>query len=128
MARPRKPVVVIACLLTLSVFLGAIGAIAAEGPMVDMRQTPITQIGIVVADAVTTAKSYGELFGIGPWSFYDFALSDTVLRGEQVAESTVRVAVAPTASWQLALVQPLSGPSLYRAFLERRGAAGSGES
>ena len=40
-------------------------------PVVDVGDKSITQIGIVVRDASKIAKRYSEIFGIGPWIFFD---------------------------------------------------------
>lgn len=108
----------------LSFLTGAgTAAAAAKEPVLNLQGQNIVQVGIVVADAPATAREYGELFGVGPWKFYDLELTQTIEHGRPIAdgESVVRVALAETPGLQLALLQPLSGPSSEREFLETRG-------
>jgi catechol 2,3-dioxygenase-like lactoylglutathione lyase family enzyme len=83
----------------------------------------IDRIGIVVRDAVGTAKRYSEIFGLGPWSFTDLEPVLTTLHGERLggAPSGVRMAACKLGGIGMELLQPLFGPSCYSAFLEGRG-------
>ena len=67
-------------------------------------------IGIVTTDLDETRAIY-EALGIGPW-----------LGGEADAASGIRRSTAPVGRSAIELVQPGPGPSVYRDFLERRGA------
>jgi catechol 2,3-dioxygenase-like lactoylglutathione lyase family enzyme len=75
----------------------------------------VTGIGLVVPDAVATARRYARLFGVGSWCFCDFGLGD----GEEV----IRVGSARIGRLDLELVQPLAGEGSYSRF---RAAHGSG--
>ena len=48
-------------------------------PVFDVTGKEIAQVGIVVHDAVKTAKQYAEIFGIGPWTFFDDVARNVVL-------------------------------------------------
>ncbi|MBW2142643.1 MAG: VOC family protein [Deltaproteobacteria bacterium] len=92
-------------------------------PVIDMQGKNIRQVGIVVRDAAKTAKRYSEIFGVGPWLFFDTAPTDVILHGQPLndGESTIRIAVANLGEMQIELIQPLSGPSTHMEFLKERG-------
>lgn len=92
-------------------------------PVVDLKENKIVEIGIVVHDAVKTAKRYAALFGVGPWAFYDLLPANMIYRGESVDEGAccLRCAQARLGDITLELLQPLYGPCSQRDFLESCG-------
>jgi methylmalonyl-CoA/ethylmalonyl-CoA epimerase len=83
----------------------------------------VGKIGIVVRDAVRTAKRYSEILGLGPWTFSDFEPTLTKLHDQPLDDTRfgVRVAACRLDKMGIELLQPLFGPSSYGAFLEQRG-------
>lgn len=83
----------------------------------------IVKVGIVVRDAIDTAKRYSRMFQLGPWSFYDLEPTLEALQGEDrgSADFGVRVAANVLGDKRIELIQPLYGPSAYSRFLDERG-------
>ena len=42
-----------------------------QPPVFNTSGNEVAQVGIVVKDAVKTARKFAQLFGIGPWDFFD---------------------------------------------------------
>jgi methylmalonyl-CoA/ethylmalonyl-CoA epimerase len=94
-----------------------------EQPVFDTSGNNITQVGIVVKDAVKTARQFAELLGIGPWVFFDEVIQNGNLHGETLKknESCLRLAFAYLGDFEIELLQPLWGPSSHQEFLETHG-------
>jgi methylmalonyl-CoA/ethylmalonyl-CoA epimerase len=92
-------------------------------PIAHMKEKPIVQIGFVVHDAVSMAKRYSEILGVGPWSFVDGKARDFILHGETLRSQDcgLRLALANLGRMQLELIQPLHGPSTHMSFLKEQG-------
>jgi hypothetical protein len=67
---------------------------------------PILKVGIVVPDAVQSAKNYSAVFQLGPWTFDDVDDSLSVLNGEAVDRSRfgVRLAISQLGSMRIELI------------------------
>lgn len=84
---------------------------------------PIKQCAIVVRDLDEAVVRWTELLGIGPWTAYRLApprLRDMRYHGEE-ATFSLRHALAWQGEMQFELVQPLSGPSIFRDHLDAHG-------
>ena len=83
----------------------------------------VFQVCVVVKDIKKSVERYWKIFGIGPWQIHTFQppdLFDTTLHGR--AESyTMKIAAAQIGNMQWELIQPLSGRSTYREFLDEKG-------
>jgi hypothetical protein len=92
-------------------------------PIVDIKDKKIGQVGIVVENAHKTAKKYSDIFGIGPWIFFDFAATDVVYQNRKIGDRTsvVRAAMANLGRIQIELLQPLYGEGTHADFLKKRG-------
>ena len=92
-------------------------------PLMVTTNKKIEQIGIVVRDAHKTAKRYSEIFGIGPWAFFDFNATDVIFKDQPMADGAYvfRCAIAPFGKLQIKLLQPLYGRGTHADFLEKRG-------
>ncbi|MBW2368167.1 MAG: VOC family protein [Deltaproteobacteria bacterium] len=91
-------------------------------PVFDVTGKEILQVGIVVRDVVKTAKRYSEIFGIGPWAFFDGGGSDYILHDQpRNVESALRMGFAKLGRLEIELLQPLYGPSTHMEFLQTRG-------
>lgn len=88
-----------------------------------MKNRKIVRIGIIVADAAKTAKRYSDIFGVGPWLFYDLATTDGNLRGNSLGNDGVgiRRAVADLTGLEIELIQPLYGPGAHMEFFKNHG-------
>jgi len=94
-----------------------------QQPVVDMKNQKIVRIGIVVVDAANTAKRYSDIFGVGPWLFYDLTATDTTFHGKPLGdvEVGVRMAVANLTGLEIELIQPLYGPGTHMEFFQKHG-------
>ncbi len=98
----------------------------SETAHVRTRQGPlqnILQVCVVVEDLREAMRHYWEVLGIGPWKIYTFEppdLTDTTLRGAPEPYS-MKVGLAQIGNVQWELIQPLTGRSTYREFLEQKG-------
>lgn len=83
----------------------------------------VLQVGVVVKDLQKAMERYWNIFGIGPWHVYTFqppAVTNMTLRGKPVVY-TMKLAVTQIGNIQWELIEPLTGPSVYKEFLEQRG-------
>jgi 4-hydroxyphenylpyruvate dioxygenase-like putative hemolysin len=81
---------------------------------------PVSQIGIVVRDIGKAVEYYSTLFGLGPFTVYEFAPEKHWCLEEP---SPVRLQMGKTmlGDIEFELIQPLDGNSDHRQFLENRG-------
>lgn len=82
----------------------------------------VVEICIVSSDCRKTVSELTKL-GIGPFRIFEFnknTVSDRYFRG-QSANFELLVAFADTGDMVWEIMQPVSGPSLMREFLDRRG-------
>lgn len=94
-----------------------------QKPVFDTQGKKIVQLGLVVEDAARTAKRYAEVFGLGPWHFFELDPTELTLHGRPVADglTSVRIAMANLGELQIELLEPMGGPSTYMEFLKERG-------
>jgi len=92
-------------------------------PVFDAGGHGLVQAGIVVQDAIRTARGYTDLFGLGPWVFFDLLLDQMILDDRPLTgiETGVRIAMADLGRLQIELLEPMYGPSTYMSFLKERG-------
>jgi len=93
----------------------------ASAEKVKIKQ--VLQIGVVVKDLQEAMERYWNIFGIGPWHIYTFqppVVTNTTLRGKP-AQFTMKLALTQIGNIQWELIQPLTGPSVYKEFLEKHG-------
>jgi methylmalonyl-CoA/ethylmalonyl-CoA epimerase len=83
----------------------------------------ILQIAIVVRDLQKSMEMYWEVFGIGPWRILTFqppALTNARVRGKP-EPYTMRLGITQIGNIQWELIQPLTGNSIYKEFLDKNG-------
>lgn len=82
----------------------------------------INQIGIVVKDLDKTMEAYWNQFGIGPWRVYHLGpgMKDMTYYGKPCSFS-LKVGVTRIGNLAIELLQPLSGPTPLKDFLEKHG-------
>lgn len=96
----------------------------AKKPETEVAFNNVTQIGIVVKDINQAMKRYWDLLGIGPWRVHTYAphtgLTNMKIRGKEEPYG-MKLALAYTGKMNWELIQPLSGPNIYKEFLEQKG-------
>ena len=80
----------------------------------------IDHIGILVRD-VDKAVEYYESLGIGPFKPVPRIAIDRVVRGKPADDVHHLASIAPMGSVKLELVQPVSGESVQKEFLDKHG-------
>ncbi|MDQ0218040.1 glyoxalase [Peribacillus cavernae] len=82
------------------------------------------QIGLVVDDVEAYMKKYNDVYGIGPWTVYDFNkdnISNMTVHGKK-EEYTFKVAICfEFHNMQWELIEPTSDNSIYSEFLKEHG-------
>jgi len=96
---------------------------ATGKPVFDTTGKSVAQVGVVVRDAVASAREFSRIFGMGPWTFFDSVVEGGTLHGERIADgsSCVRLASANLGALEFELLQPVYGRSSHREFLETCG-------
>jgi len=82
--------------------------------------TNIGQVGIVVKDLEKAIEYYSKVFGIGPFTTFEFAPEKHWLRGKPMPIK-LNIAVAQMGSIILELMQPLEGDAPHKWFLDNKG-------
>lgn len=83
----------------------------------------LSQVALVVRDLRVSMKHFWEELGVGPWKIWTFNsqnLDDMTLHGKP-SEYSFKVGVAYLGDISIELVQPLSGESIFKEFLDTRG-------
>ena len=81
----------------------------------------IKAIGLVVPDAIVTARNYAHLFGACSWEFFDLELENSPADRNPGNRSTVRMASTSFGGLKLNLIQPLEGEDSHSRFLTEHG-------
>ena len=81
---------------------------------------PVSQIGVVVRDVRKAADYYSSLFGIGPFTVYEF-VPEKHWHMEELTYSKVLMGKAMWGNIELELITPLEGKSIHKDFLESHG-------
>ena len=81
------------------------------------------QICVVTHDLDRAVRAYADRLGIGPWWIQDAQppeMQETRIRGVETPFS-MRLALAWTGDMMWEIIQPLTGPTVYKEFLEKHG-------
>ena len=96
-------------------------------PVIDLNATKIwggcriVEISVVVKDAEKSAQCLADVFGVS-WTIYAFKPERVVVHDRKSAsECVLKVAIGYFGGYAFRLVQPVSGASSHREFLERHG-------
>jgi methylmalonyl-CoA/ethylmalonyl-CoA epimerase len=81
---------------------------------------PIEHIGVVVRDIATAIEYYSSVFGLGPWTVYEFAPEKQWFR-EKPSSFKLKMGKAMLGDILLELLQPIQGESLHAEFLKTHG-------
>jgi methylmalonyl-CoA/ethylmalonyl-CoA epimerase len=83
----------------------------------------IDQVCLVVRDLQKTIEHYWSNFGIGPWKIFLFEeplLRKMTIKGEP-AKYRILIAMCQLENIYFEIIQPLSGNTTYKEFLEQKG-------
>ena len=83
----------------------------------------IDQVCLVVRDLQKTIEHYWNNFGIGPWKIYLFEeplLREMTIRGNST-KYRMHVGMCQMENIYIEVIQPLSGNTIYKEFLEQKG-------
>jgi hypothetical protein len=89
-----------------------------------IRDGQLDQIGIVVSDTEKVAASFHTLLGIGPFEYFELPgdePDDTAEYYGKSADWKIKIAFAQSGPLGLELIQPLSGKSIFKDFLDEHG-------
>lgn len=82
----------------------------------------IDHVGYVVRNVDKTAEYFWEVLGIGPWEFMEFGPNVEVYKYYgKTEEFLLKIAEAKVGPVSIELIEPVSGPSPHRDFLDKRG-------
>lgn len=81
---------------------------------------PVSQIGVIVRDVDKAANYYTSLFGVGPFTIYDFEPEQHIYNGEPT-KAKIRMGKAMWGNMELELLQPLEGKSPHMDFFLQHG-------
>ena len=83
----------------------------------------ITQVAIAVQDLRIVLEDYWNILGIGPWNIYAWEYPTVHARTYygKPAWSREIISHAKVGDFELELVQPIEGPSIYRDFIDEHG-------
>lgn len=94
-------------------------------PILNLKNRPVTQIGMVVADIEKSTKNLSEVFGIKDWTFLDLDeqyFENTIFHDKPKDTKThLKVATANAMGVNFELLEPVSGESTHMDFLKKHG-------
>lgn len=93
---------------------------SAEKLKAELELPPVSQIVVVVHDVDRVVKYYSSIFGLGPWTVYEFVPEKHWLR-EQPSYVKFLMAKAMLGDIELCFMQPLEGKSIHKKFLDTHG-------
>lgn len=79
----------------------------------------VTQVGVVVRD-MDKAIAYYEMLGLGPFVRPEISYTDVLYHGRTVSNAWL-MGFCSLGQIEMELIQPVSGPTIYRDFLEMKG-------
>ena len=85
-----------------------------------MALPPVSQLGVLVNDVDRAVNYYSSLFGLGPFTVYEFS-PEKVWLWEKSSHIRVKQGKAMWGEIELELIQPLEGESIYNEFLRDHG-------
>jgi len=81
---------------------------------------PVSQIVVVVRDVDRVVEHYSSIFGLGPFTVYEFAPEKHWFM-EEPSYAKFLMAKAMLGDIELCFMQPLEGESIHKEFLETHG-------
>jgi 4-hydroxyphenylpyruvate dioxygenase-like putative hemolysin len=92
----------------------------SQGLVRKMELPPVSQIGIIVKDMDKAVEYYSAIFGLGPFTTYEF-VPEKHWYMEQPSYLKIKMGKAMWGNLELELLQPLEGKSLHEEFLRTHG-------
>jgi methylmalonyl-CoA/ethylmalonyl-CoA epimerase len=86
----------------------------------EMGLPPPFQLGVIVRNMERAVDYYSSVFGIGPFTVYDFEPEKHWFNGTP-SHLRLRMGKASWGGLELELLEPLEGKSLHREFLDANG-------
>jgi methylmalonyl-CoA/ethylmalonyl-CoA epimerase len=80
----------------------------------------VSQIGIVVKDIVQTIDYYQNILGLGPFVTPDIVYEEKHYYGKPT-DFDFKMAFGSLGPVEMEIIQPISGPTIYHDFLEKKG-------
>ena len=87
---------------------------------IKLKLPPPYQIGVVVEDMDKAVEYYSTIFGIGPFTVYEF-MPEKQWFLEKPSSFKLKLGKAVWGDFELELLQPMEGESLHKDFLENYG-------
>lgn len=87
---------------------------------VKLKLPPISQIGMIVRDLEKSIESYSQIFGVGPFTVYEFE-PDKQWVMEEPHSGKVKLAKSMWGDLELELIQPLGGETAHAEFMRIHG-------
>jgi methylmalonyl-CoA/ethylmalonyl-CoA epimerase len=81
---------------------------------------PISQICVVVKDADRVVEHYSSIFGLGPWTVYEFTPEKHWVKEKPISTKFL-MAKTMLGEIEICFMQPLEGKSIHKEFLDTRG-------
>lgn len=81
---------------------------------------PVSQIGVVVRDIDKAVHYYSTVFGMGPFTVYEF-VPEKHWYMEEPSHLKLKMGKAMLGNLEWEMIQPLEGKSLHQAFLDSHG-------
>ena len=85
--------------------------------------TKVLQIAMVVKSVDETVRTYYDIYGIGPWSIFEFNpvnVEEMKIDGKRV-DYKMRIALANIGDIRVELIEPLDDKTIYASFLNEHG-------
>ena len=91
-------------------------------PVVNLAGEKVVQVSMVVKDVQKVAKRFSEVWGAS-WKLYDLKPTGVILHDKELPDGScsLKLAIGDLGGRSFKLVQPVSGQSSYREFLEKQG-------
>jgi methylmalonyl-CoA/ethylmalonyl-CoA epimerase len=86
----------------------------------EIELPPISQVVMVVRDVNKVVQLYSSVFGMGPWTVYEFAPEKHWVK-EKLTNPKFNMAKVQLGDIELCFMQPFEGESIHRKFLETHG-------
>lgn len=85
--------------------------------------TDVLQVAVVVKNLDESMKNYWEIYGVGPWTVYDFNPStvSNMIIDDKREDYAMRLALCNIGKVQWELIEPQDDKSIYADFLKKHG-------
>ena len=91
--------------------------------MMEPLFTKVLQVAMVVKSVDDTVRTYYDVYGIGPWSIFEFNpenVEEMMIEGERI-DYKMRIALTNIGDTRIELIEPLDDKTIYASFLKDHG-------